>query len=165
MKSNLSESPFKPYSKIPKSWPARPKMINYDKADPSIHYEDGWREVTYPEYDAATHKLGLLIFDEESDQFTYEVVAKTSEELEAEQKALVPEFITPTQGRIMLKQMGLLDTVNAMVDGADDESLKIYWEYALNWERNNSYIESMANLLGMSEEQLDAFFIQAGQIN
>lgn len=164
MKSNLTESPFKQYSKTPKSWPARPKMINYDKADPSIHYEDGWREVVYPSYDAATHRLGILIFDEESDQFTYEVIAKTSEELEAEQKALVPYSITPTQGRILLKQMGILDQVNQMVEQSEDQALQIYWEYSLSWDRDNPYISSMANLLGMSEEDLDELFIQASQI-
>lgn len=72
--------------------------------------------------------------------------------------------ITPTQGRILLKRMGLLDQVNAMVEGSGDEALQIYWEYSLSWDRHNPYIASMANLLGMSEADLDNFYLQASSI-
>jgi hypothetical protein len=61
--------------------------------------------------------------------------------------------------------MGLLDQVNAMVENSDDPALQIYWDYSLSWDRENPYISSMANLLGMGEEGLDQFFINASKIN
>jgi hypothetical protein len=165
MKANINESPARTFSTLPKSWPARPRLINYDKADAAIHYEDGWRAVVYPDYDAALQRLGELTFDEANDHFTYAVIDKSAEELEAERKAMIPASITPTQGRILLKQMGLLDQVNAMVENAGDPALQIYWEYALSWDRENPYISSMANLLGMGEDDLENFYLQASQIN
>jgi hypothetical protein len=60
--------------------------------------------------------------------------------------------------------MGLLDQVNAMVENAGDPALQIYWEYSLSWDRENPYISSMANLLGMGEEDLENFFVQASAI-
>jgi hypothetical protein len=164
MLANLTLTPPRTFSTLPKSWPARPRLINYDKADPAIHYEDGWRAVVFPDYDAALQRLGELTFDAENDSFTYAVIDKTPEELEAERKAMIPASITPTQGRILLMQMGLLDQVNAMVENAGDPALQIYWEYALSWDRENPYISSMANLLGMGEEDLENFFIQASAI-
>lgn len=165
MISNLNHTPPRTFSTLPKSWPARPRLINYDKADPAIHYEDGWRAVVFPDYDAALQRLGELVFDPKNDCFTYPVIDKTREELEAERLALIPASITPTQGRILLKQMGILDQVNAMVENSTDQALQIYWEYALSWDRDNPYISSMANLLGMGEEQLNQFFINASNIN
>jgi hypothetical protein len=164
MISNLNHTPPRTFSALPKSWPARPRLINYDKADPAIHYEDGWRAVVFPDYDAALQRLGELVFDEANDHFTYAVIDKSAEELEAERKAMIPASITPTQGRILLKQMGLLDQVNAMVENAGDPALQIYWEYSLSWDRENPYISSMANLLGMGEEDLENFFVQASAI-
>jgi hypothetical protein len=165
MKSNLTESPFRQYSKLPKSWPARPRLINYDKADAAIHYEDGWRDVVFPDYDAALQRLGELTFDEANDHFTYAVIDKTPEELEAERLAMIPASITPTQGRILLKQMELLDDVTAMVENSNDPALQIYWEYSLSWDRYSPYVSSMANLLGMTEEDLENFYINASLIN
>jgi hypothetical protein len=162
MKSNINNL-SRTFSQLPKSWPARPNLINYDKADASIHQEDGWREVIRPTVQA-NQKLGELYYDQENDVVTYAVLDKTPEELEAERRAMVPFSITPTQGRIALKLMGLLDNVNTMIENSEDAALKIYWEYSLSWDRQNTYISSMANLLGMTEQDLDNFFIEASKI-
>lgn len=163
MKSNITQTPLRTYSRLPKSWPDRPNLINYDKADASTHQADGWREVIRPTIQA-NQKLGELLYDQGNDVVTYAVLDKTPEELEAERLAQVPQSITPTQGRIALKLMGLLDNVNTMIENSDDAALKIYWEYSLSWDRQNSYISSMANLLGMSDTDLDNFFIEASNI-
>ena len=164
MKSNLTESPFRQYSKLPKSWPARPRLINYDKADPAIHYEDGWRAVVFPDYDVALQRLGELIFDEENDHFTYAVIDKSAEELEAERKAMIPASITPSQGRIMLIRMNIFDSINQIIENSNDVELKTYWEYSLSWDRYSQYVLTMANLIGMNDDDLDSFFIDASQI-
>jgi len=84
MKSNINDLPLRTYSSLPKSWPARPNLMNYDKADPSIHYADGWRDFIQPEYNIETQRLGALIYDDQNDVVTREVIEKTAEELAQE---------------------------------------------------------------------------------
>jgi hypothetical protein len=50
------------------------------------------------------------------------------------------------------------------MEASEDQAMKIYWEYSLSWDRHSEYILSAANLLGMSEEDLNEFFISASQI-
>lgn len=164
MKSNLTEEPLKEYREIPRIWHARPDMLNYDRADESIHFVDGWRNIVEPEIDSQTHKIGALIHDSENDVVTREVIELTPQEIESMQREKVPFSITPTQGRIMLATMGILDQVNAMMEASEDPAMKIYWEYSLSWDRHSEYILSAANLLGMSEEDLNEFFIAASKI-
>ena len=76
----------------------------------------------------------------------------------------VPFSITPTQGRMMLLQMGLLGRVKEAVEKSTNESLLIFWEYALSWDRDNIYIAAMAAMLDMSEDQTDDFFIEAKKL-
>jgi hypothetical protein len=76
----------------------------------------------------------------------------------------VPFSITPAQGRMMLLQMGLLSTVKASIEYSNNESLLIFWEYALSWDRDNIHIAAMAGMLEMTEQQTDQFFIEAKKI-
>lgn len=76
----------------------------------------------------------------------------------------IPFSITPAQGRMMLLEMGLLAEVAAAVENSTNESLTIFWEYALRWDRDNIHIAAMAGMLDMSEQQTDNFFIQASKI-
>jgi len=76
----------------------------------------------------------------------------------------IPFSITPAQGRMKLLQMGLLNQVRSEISNSTDEALKIFWEYSLNWNRDNMHIATMATLLGMTEEQIDTFFIEANKI-
>lgn len=118
-----------------------------------------------PIFDPATHRLGELIYDEASDTVTRQVIAKTPEEIEAESRAMVPYSITPGQGKIMLRRIGKREQVEQIVAQSGDGELQDWYEYALSWERENPYITSMANLLGMSEQDLDEFFVGASEIN
>jgi len=165
MLSNITQSPLRLYGSIPQEWDARPEMIHYHKADPTIHHEDGWREVIQPEYDPATHRIGELVYDKKMDLVTYEVIQKTKEELEAERKALVPFSIAKLQAMIMLTRMGIKDQVLAMVDSSDNQEIKLYFEHAATWERASPIINSFAPALGMSQDDLDTFFIEASKIN
>jgi len=76
----------------------------------------------------------------------------------------IPFSITPTQGRMMLLQMGLLGRVKEAVEKSTNESLLIFWEYALSWDRDNIHIAAMAAMLDMSEDQTDDFFIEAKKL-
>jgi hypothetical protein len=76
----------------------------------------------------------------------------------------VPFSITPSQGRMMLLKMGLLSTVKASIEYSKNESLLIFWEYSLSWNRDNIHIAAMAGTLDMTEDQTDDFFIEAKKI-
>lgn len=74
----------------------------------------------------------------------------------------VPQTITPLQAKLQLLNMGLLDEVDAMV--ATDRKVQLYWEYALVIERNNDILLTMAEQLGITEEQLDNMFIEGARL-
>jgi len=76
----------------------------------------------------------------------------------------IPFSITPAQGRMMLLQMGLLTTVKSAVEYSGDGALRIFWEYALSWDRDNIHIQTMAVMLDMTEDQTDDFFTEANKI-
>jgi hypothetical protein len=40
-----------------------------------IHYQDGWRDEVFPEYDSKTQCLGAAFFDQTNDVVTYEIKA------------------------------------------------------------------------------------------
>lgn len=164
MKSNINIIPLKTWSSIPSSWESRPNTINYNQLPESELYADGWRDVVVPSIDQDTQKLGVLVYDSINDIVTYQVIDLTPEEISQREKALVPYSITPTQGRIQLSRMGILPQVVSMVETSSDEELKVYWEYALSWDLDNKHIISMSNLLGMTEADLDDFFIDASLI-
>jgi hypothetical protein len=84
--------------------------------------------------------------------------------VELEWISAIPLSITPTQGRMILLQMGLLAAVKEAVENSTDDALAIFWEYSLSWDRENIHIAAMAGMLGMTEEQTDNFFIQAKKI-
>ena len=162
MKSNIKQSPLKVYKEIPSYWVIN--QIRYNELDSTTHYNDGWRDYHNPIL-TSNQKLGELIYDEINDIVTKQIVDKTSQEIESENNVYVPYSITPTQGRILLHQMGLLSTVKTAMEGSLDEPMSIYWEYALSWDRDNTYINAMAVQLGMSQTDLDSFFIEAEKIN
>lgn len=72
--------------------------------------------------------------------------------------------IRPSQGKIQLHRMGILDSISQMIDASEDAELKIFWEYALVWEIDNQYVIQLAQSLGMTSEQINDFFFQASQI-
>jgi len=84
--------------------------------------------------------------------------------VELEWISQIPFSITPAQGRMMLLQMGLLSTVKASIEYSTNESLLIFWEYSLSWDRDNIHIAAMATMLEMTEDETDDFFIDAKKI-
>lgn len=114
-----------------------------------------------PEYDRLTHRIGNVSYAVGTDEVvkTYEVVELTVEEIRERD---VPTTITPLQAKLQLHRVGLLDEVEAMV--ATDVEVRLYWEYALEIRRDHPTLLTMATALGLSDEQLDMMFIEAGKI-
>ena len=65
--------------------------------------------------------------------------------------------ITAWQIRKALNQMGLREAVEAAV-AAGSQDAKDAWQYANEFERTHPLIESFAQALGKSDEDIDALF-------
>jgi hypothetical protein len=75
----------------------------------------------------------------------------------------VPESVTPRQVRLILLQQGLLANVEAMI-AQQDEATKITWEFASEFRRDDPLLLSLAQNLGLTDEQIDDFFIAAARL-
>jgi response regulator RpfG family c-di-GMP phosphodiesterase len=66
------------------------------------------------------------------------------------------------QARLALLQAGHLATVDAAL--AQDPAAKIQWEYATHVYRTDALVGQMAQLLSLSDQQLDELFIAAAKL-
>lgn len=90
-----------------------------------------------------------------SDEAIDKAITKRKDELKV-------KSITPLQAKLQLHRAGLLDEVEVMV--ATDVEVRLYWEYALEIRRDHPTLLTMAIALGLSDEQLNMMFIEAGKI-
>lgn len=75
----------------------------------------------------------------------------------------VPQSVTPRQVRLLLLQQGLLANVEAMIK-AGDQATQITWEFASEFRRNDPLLEQLSKALGLTDAQVDGFFIAAASI-
>jgi len=73
----------------------------------------------------------------------------------------VPQSITPAQAKATLYDAGLLDAAESLVAEHPYPLVRIYWQSALQFDRDNAYIAAIAYELGV-DEQLDDLFRAAG---
>ena len=92
----------------------------------------------------------------------YSIVDKAETQIANERKASVPSQITPRQCRLQLLSLGLLDDVETLC--VSDRAMSIWFEYSLDFQRSHEMIIAMATQLGMSEEDMDNFFIEASKL-
>ena len=76
---------------------------------------------------------------------------------------VVPTSITPRQCRLILLQQGLLASVEAMI-AQQDEATRITWEFASEFKRDDPLLNQLGVALGLTQQQIDEFFIAAAQI-
>lgn len=76
--------------------------------------------------------------------------------------AVSPTVVTMRQARLALARAGMLDAVNAAIDGLDDIAAKISWEYATEVRRRDVYLERVRTKLALSDGQVDELFLLAG---
>ena len=67
------------------------------------------------------------------------------------------------QAKLALLQFGLLDTVEAMIAGAD-RATQIAWNSAAAFSRSSVLLISMATAMGLTDQQLDDLFAAASLI-
>lgn len=75
----------------------------------------------------------------------------------------VPTSITPRQCRLILSQQGMLAAVEGIIAGMD-EATRITWEYALEFRRDDPLLNQLGVNLGLTDEQIDQFFIEASKL-
>ena len=76
----------------------------------------------------------------------------------------IPRVIRAWQGREILRRMGLLATVQSLVEQFADTAVTEAWEARENLARRGRTVLSMADALGLSEAQVDQLFISAGAL-
>lgn len=73
-----------------------------------------------------------------------------------------PKVLTMRQARLALLNAGLLATVSdaiSILPGAEGDAARIEWEFAQEVRRDNALFGSMATVLGLTDEQVDALFV------
>jgi hypothetical protein len=131
-----------------------------------IHYEiDGDRE--WVERDPFN---GPEPFPEELRATVEAILTEAEARLEVEGRIAggVPASVTRRQAKQELLAAGLLDMVQPAIDAIEDEMtrrmVQIYWDDAQDFERDNEWLITLGKQgLGLSDEQIDAFFVGADQ--
>jgi hypothetical protein len=75
----------------------------------------------------------------------------------------VPLSVSPRQVRLLLLQQDLLDEVETLITTQPRE-IQIAWEYALEFQRNDPLLNTLAQNLNLTEQELDSFFIAAANL-
>jgi hypothetical protein len=75
----------------------------------------------------------------------------------------VPKVITPLQARLALSQLGVRQQIEDSILTATQD-IKDFYEFALEWRRDNTQLMAMATSLGMDSVAIDNFFILASTL-
>lgn len=76
----------------------------------------------------------------------------------------IPTVITMRQARMCLIMNGLFDQINTAISqltGVDGDLAKTEWEYSMTLARDNPLVQRITTELNLTDEQLDALFLQA----
>lgn len=79
--------------------------------------------------------------------------------------SVVPASVPMWAVRTVMHNNGLLDQVQAIVEGSTDVALKNVWEYGNFANRNSVTINTIAYTLGLTEAQVNQMFIDANAIS
>lgn len=109
---------------------------------------------------------------EEREAFGAEnLVLMTEEEVQAHLHPpvtlVVPAIVTMRQARLALLGAGLLQQVDLAIDALPEpqrSAARIEWDYSSEVHRDRAFVQQLGQALGLSDEQLDALFIQAAAL-
>ena len=150
---------IKLYPSLPKVWK---NIINYDKVEKEIWYNDGFREVIQPEFDKETQQRTnqLLLVKGEFDYYTYLVEDK-------EIIKYIPVELPLWKLRVTLKMMDLISTIenifNELPEPNKTAALAI-WEYGNSVDRYSETVLFLQGQLNLTDEQVDEIFINSEKI-
>ena len=94
---------------------------------------------------------------------------KTKTQIEEENYlATVPQEIMRWQGVLILKREGYWDTVmsayNAIETSYQKDEMNAALFQTMSWKRSSPSLKSMAQVLGLTDLQLDALYIEASSL-
>ena len=87
---------------------------------------------------------------------------RTSEEIEAYEKSLIPKTITLRQARLYLLSIGLLDDLEDIIN--QNRAYQIEWEYANQIERESPLVKILGQTLNLDDTAIDNMFTEASKI-
>lgn len=78
----------------------------------------------------------------------------------------IPTTVTRFQARVALVQAGHFDTIDTYIATLPKTDVKrLAWEDAAEWERASPTLNFLANMLGLTDTDVDALFILASSIS
>ena len=124
-----------------------------------------------PYFKDATSKLHFL----EDESFAYllpvgsvkitdKEAQKIIEQNNTVQQNIAPQSVTMRQARLALLAAGKLAQVESAINSLPEpqkSEAKIEWEYSAEVVRNKPFVQSLGAALGLSNDDLDALFIEA----
>ena len=76
----------------------------------------------------------------------------------------IPQSLTPRQVRMILTQNNLRELVETTIANSTDYDLKDWWEYSLDYKRDNEILISFGEQIGLTPEQIDTMFIEGAKL-
>ena len=93
------------------------------------------------------------------------IESATPEEIAEANKPIVPQTARSMNFRLVLIQNGIsMQSVYDLIDSLPTPQNQLAYqmfEYATHYDRNNAMVNGLAQMMGVSQEQLDDFFIQS----
>ena len=98
----------------------------------------------------------------------FEIIESTPEEIAEANKPIIPEEISAMRLKLQLFDMGITDQdifddidsiPDTMFSFAEKEKAKIKYKTAVTFERTNGELNFVATMEGLTQEQVDAIFI------
>lgn len=128
-------------------------------------------------YDPVTHYAveGTPVYNADKSRWeqSWQIVAKSPEQIEEERKAAVPRVVSMRQGRLAMLSTPfgegtLLDVIESMLasipDPVQQRAAKIDWEYAQEIQRDFTLVQQLTAQLGLTERQIDDLFVLAATL-
>lgn len=155
-------------NQYPKPLPFRIKLSDgRTRTDPSTFTDDEIADSGYVLVDNPPNITTNQVLSWSSETLSWNVRDKTEEELRAEYIATVPVTVSMRQARLALLQQGLLESVNTALtamEGVEGEAARIEWEYATEVYMYSPLVQSLTNVLGLTQQQILELFSLASSL-
>jgi len=78
----------------------------------------------------------------------------------------IPSSVTRFQALATLAAGGYLDTVRTYIATLDQNNVqRLAWENAADWERSSPTLNALAQMLGLTDAQVDELFVAAAKVS
>lgn len=121
--------------------------MHYKSPDNHLHFIE-------PEFAYLLPAGSVPITDAEAEEIRKSIISKI----------IVPSSVTMRQARLALFAVGKLAQVEAAINSLPEpqkSEAKIEWEYSGEVLRDKPFVKSLGAALGLSDNDLDALFIEA----